>query len=56
MTGRTEGWKFMEGAHGGGLVFSLVREDEGLEQVTDRGEGEERDRLRDVQGRTRSPR
>lgn len=22
------------------LVFSLVREDEGLEQVTDRGEGE----------------
>lgn len=23
------------------LVFSLVREDEGLEQVTDRGEGED---------------
>lgn len=39
----------MEGGQEVTLVFTLVREDEGLEQVTDSGKGEEA-RLRDVQG------
>lgn len=46
----------MEGGHEVTPVFTLVREDEGLEQVTDSGEGEEATDSEMSRGRIHSPR